>query len=64
MTSDLSVGFEIFKTPLEPTWVSAVLHSSEKAKKPVWEDRGSGLLGRLGDPWGLLAKVNEVQVRA
>lgn len=64
MTFDLSDGFEIFKTPLKPTWVSAVLHSSEKVKKPVREEGSSGPLGRLGDLPGLLAKVNEAQVRA
>lgn len=64
MTFDRSVGFEIFKTPLEPTWVSAVLHSSEKEKKSVQKEGGSGLRGRLRDLGGPWAPAEEVQVGA
>lgn len=44
-TFDLSAGFEIFSAPLEPAWVRAVLHSSEKEKKAVQRGGASGQLG-------------------
>lgn len=55
----LSVGFEILSAPLEPSWVSAGLHSSEKRSQ---SDRKEALGSLVAEPGGPVAELDDVQV--